>query len=287
MNYAVIDIGSNSVRLMISDGVKTISKNIQVTKLALGMGEDLLLKSEAVERTVRAVSFFVNFSKQQNIKKIFIFATAAVRKAKNKQMFLDRVYNQTGLVVDVISGEKESLLGGLGVLKGKDGAIIDVGGASSEIAVFKYNKPIYAKSLDCGVVSLTDKFAQNKDFCQNYMVDFVKNYGEVPKSKFYGIGGTATSIAAMLLDLPVYDANLVNGFEIKYNSLCELTNKLYSLSIEGRKKLNGLQPQRAEVISSGCVILKSIMEYLKIDCITVSEDDNLEGYLIEKLVKYE
>ena len=282
MKYGVVDIGSNSVRLMINDNGKTLYKKVKITKLALGM-KDGILHNEAVERTVRAVSFFVKYAREIGVDKIFAFATAAVRNARNKKTFLDLVYDACGVNLDVVDGEKESQLGALGALGGKDGGIIDVGGASTEIAVVVNGEIAYSKSVEVGAVKLTNVSGQDYDNARNFASPIINAFGIVPIKNFYGIGGTATTVSAMLQKLKEYNPQLIDGSTVTLLQLEQLTQKLYELSVEDRKKLAGLQPERADVIANGCCILLQVMKHLNIDRITISEKDNLEGYLITKM----
>ena len=107
----------------------------------------------------------------------------------------------------------------------------------------------------------------------------LEEFKSVPNVNYFAIGGTATSIAAMLLQLEVYDPKIVNGYVILVNDLKNLVEKLFSLSVEQRKSLKGLHPDRAEVIANGALILLSVMQRANVDKIIVSESDNLEGYL--------
>lgn len=282
MLFAVIDIGSNSVRLMLNDGKQTLYKKIQVTKLARGMNNGQLSK-DSVERTIRAVSFFVNIAKQEKVDKIYIYATAAVRNAVNQKEFLCLCEKACGVKVDVISGERESFLGALGAVNGGNGGIIDVGGASSEIAVMQDSCLKYGHSLSIGAVKLTDLADQDYKKAQEIVAPLVKEYGEVPISTFYAIGGTATTIVAILQELEVYDAKKVHGYKVELKTLESLVERLYQMTVEQRKGLKGLQPERADVIASGALILLNVMKYLNIQSFYVSESDNLEGYLISKM----
>ena len=284
MKYGVIDIGSNSVRLMISNGVSTQYKILKTTRLAEGLGEDKLLKIVPMERTVKAICELYEIANQERVDKIFIFATAAVRQAKNRQEFLSKIQQSCGLVVDVVSGEKEAELGLLGALGNKDGGVIDIGGASTEIALLKNNKIVYLKSINLGAVSLTDLCGQDRNKAEIIVKDKIKEFGVVDGEDFYSIGGTSTTLGAVLQELEVYLPEKVDGFVIKLSDLELLTERVYNLTIEERMKLKGLQPERAKVIANGCLILLEIMRYLKKDTIIVSEKDNLEGYLEYKLV---
>lgn len=286
MKYAVIDIGSNSVRLMMSDGIKTLYKNVKTTRLAESMGEELILKVEPIDRTARAVSFFVEKAKNESADKILIFATAAVRRAKNKSEFLSKVKELCGIDVDVISGETEAKLGVLGALNGGCGGIIDVGGASTEISVISNGENVFTKSIYVGAVNVTDKCGQNIDDVSNYVNNAVKEFGDIPSSNFFAVGGTATSLASICQELEPYDPNKTHGYVITISDLKNLTEKLFSMTVSEREKLKGLQPERAKVIASGAYIVYEIMKIANLKEITVSESDNLEGYLkfvMEKL----
>lgn len=282
MLYGVIDIGSNSARLMMHDGRKTLYKRVKITALAENMGEQRTLTDVAIERTASAVKEFVGHAKEQKADKIYAFATAAVRYATNKEVFLKRVKVLAGIEVEVVSGELEAELGFKGALNGKDGGIIDIGGASAEVVAVRDGNKIYGKSLDIGVVRIKDVCGQEKQDVFDFCSQKINEYGLIPNAEFYGIGGTATTISAILLELDNYDPEKVNGFKITLSELEILTNKLFSIDVEQRKLLKGLQPERAEVIAGGAMLLLLIMKKIGLDYITVSESDNLEGYLMSK-----
>lgn len=282
MKYGVIDVGSNSVRLMISDGVKTLSKNTCTTRLAEGMMQGNLA-DVSIERTALAVKDFYHLARLQNVSKIWCFATAAVRQAKNKELFLDRVKELCGLEIEVISGETEAYLGLSGALSGCNGGIIDVGGASTEIAIIKNGQIIYSKSVDIGAVNLTDKCGQDFILANDFVRDKLCEYGTVGFADFYSIGGTATSIAAMLQELEPYDPTKTDGYVVSKSQMEILTQKLYSMTVAEREKIKGLQVSRAKVIANGVLIMLKVMDYIGLQCFTVSEKDNLEGYLTKKL----
>ena len=279
MKYGVIDIGSNSVRLMISENGQTINKYVKTTRLAENMEADNNLQDISMERTACAVSFFVNMAKEQNVDKIYIFATAAVRQAKNKQVFISKVKDLTGITVDVIEGALEAKLGAIGALNSGDGGIIDVGGASSEVLIIKNKKIIYSKSLNIGAVKLFNLCGQDKEKILDLVKKYVDEYGEIPQSAFYGIGGTATSIASMDLALKEYDTNLVHGHAISINKILKLRDKLLDMSVEEKRNIVGLQKDRAEVIAGGVALVYEILKRANAQKIIISESDNLEGYL--------
>ena len=132
---SVIDVGSNSVRLaMMADG-KTLYKKLATTRLGEGLSVTGKISAQAGERTANAVADFKNYALSQGAQKVYVFATAAVRSAVNRQEFLNLVRRVCGVEVDVLSGQDEARIGISGALKDRDGGIIDVGGASTEVTV--------------------------------------------------------------------------------------------------------------------------------------------------------
>lgn len=279
MKYAVIDIGSNSVRLMISENGKTLYKLVEVVKLAEGMTEREGLTKQATERTVRTVVSFCDRAKIEKVDEVFAFATAAVRNAVNGTSLVSSVKSACGLEIEVVSGETEAMLGRLGALGNADGGVIDSGGASTEVVVVNGGSVIYSKSVNVGAVSVKNACGQDKFSSYQFISKKLEEYGAVPQTEFYCIGGTATSIAAISQELDPYDPKKTDGFKIERKELRKIVDKLFSMSVEERKNLKGLQAARADVIAGGAAILLSLMEKLSLDVITVSEKDNLEGYL--------
>lgn len=285
--FGIIDVGSNSVRLMLHDGEKTVKKICKITKLAEGLGLNSTLNDQAIERTVEAVCFLVDAAQKNGVKKPYIFATAAVREAKNGNVFCNIVYNKTSIAVDVVKGENEAELGFLGSVGLNDGGIIDIGGASTEIVVKNGGKFAYKKSVDIGVVKIRDYRDFGYSDYNSLISSKIKEYGEIPKTSFFGIGGTATSVAAMMQELDIYDPKKIDGFVIEKKPLLLLFKKLSKKSVEEIVQMKGIQFGRADVIFGGVALLCGLFEKIGIDSITVSEKDNLEGYLIKNKSRIE
>ena len=150
---AVIDIGSNSVRLMMTENGKKLYKLVEITRLSLGMSEDGRISDTSAERTVTAVLHFYEKAKADGADKIYAFATACCRNASNGNEFVDKIYSLCGLRVEIIDGETEAKIGFLGAC-GNSGGVIDIGGASTEIIVKTDGETKYAKSVNIGVVRL-------------------------------------------------------------------------------------------------------------------------------------
>ncbi len=281
--FAVIDIGSNSVRLLLVAGGKTLYKRLNSTRLGEGIAQSPHLLPAAIERTANAVANFYVQAVREGAEEVFAFATAAVRTAENRQEFLDSVYSLCRLRVEVLSGEEEAEVGLLGALGNADGGVIDIGGASTEIVVKKEGKIIYKKSVDIGVVRLKDTCGGDISKMQEKAALAAQEFGELPTGiDFYGIGGTATTLAAQNLCLREYASDKITGATITLQELQGLAEKFSKMTAEEIASLPCMPKGRADVITGGAILLFTLMKRLKIEKFTASDRDNLEGYAIKR-----
>ncbi len=280
--FAVIDVGSNSVRLLfVADG-KVLYKDLETTRLGEGLAQTALLQTEPVERTARAVERFYLQAQAEGAEETFAFATAAVRAASNRDLFLDRVKTLCGLSVEVISGEEEAEIGLRGALGNADGGVIDIGGASTEIVVKKEGKIVYKKSVDMGVVRLKDRCGRDFAKMQALATETAKSFEGAPSASFYGIGGTATTLGARRIKLEKYQFDAVTGVVITQAEAQSLADELSKMTVGEIAALPCMPAGRADVITGGAILLATLMKELSIPQITVSDRDNLEGYAIKK-----
>lgn len=277
-SIAIIDIGSNSVRIRISSGGKVFFRETITTQLAKDMSDNML-SDRSIIRTFDGLDKLIFSAKEHNAK-IYAFATAAVRNSKNGNVFTEEFYKRYSFNIDVISGELESKIGINGAIGGADnGTVIDVGGASSEIAVKQNGKIVYAHSVPIGAVLLTDLCGNDKEKAKNLLGEYINEYKKVPFSgNLYAIGGTATSLSTMIYGDKKYDRELNHGRKVLMDKLAEFTDYLYTASVEELTNNFAIGEKRAFVIHSGAMIILSVMQYLNADCYIVSENDNLEGY---------
>lgn len=283
MKYGVIDIGSNSVRLLLWADGQTIYKKIDTTRLGAGVEKTGRLSAEAIARTAHAVAAFKQEAERAGARKVLAFATAAVRSAANGVDFTSAVKDLCGLSVEVVSGETEAKLGLIGALGGKDGGIIDVGGASTEVTVARGGKIVYAVSADVGAVRLRDACGEERAALETFIAERIAVYGEVPPFNAYAIGGTATSLAALALELEPYDPAQTDGLVLTAADVLRWAEKLLSLSMGERLALKGMDSRRADVLGGGALLLYRVMRAVGAEQVTVSEKDNMEGYLVCKM----
>ncbi len=284
MKICAIDIGSNSVRMAIIADGKTLYKAIATTRLGEGIATSPLLKEAAMERTSDAVASFVARGKSEGAEEIYAFATAAVRSAANGSVFCDMVRAKCGVEVDVIKGLVEANAGLVGALKGQDGGIIDVGGASTEVNVSVNGASLYAKSVNIGTVRLYDLAGRDKDRLDNVIAQKIQEYGKFNASGYHicTIGGTATNIASVKHGLKVYDPAIVDGTIIGRDEVLEMGYEMLKLSVDEVRAVPGMDPHKADVFAGGCLLLGRVMENFGITEATVSESDNIEGYIMLK-----
>ncbi len=307
MNLASIDIGTNSCRLLIvkkeKDFLKPLLKKNYVTRLGEGLIKSNLITKKAIHRTLNVLKEFKKDLEKYKVSNYICACTEAVRRAKNKDLFLKEV-RKLGFNIQILPDYLEAKLIYFANLKEfkKDKLLtIDLGGGSTEI-VFGIKKNIeFLKSLKIGIVTLYEKFInkelekkgeiyEKREDIKN-LEKFLKNFlrQTLPKKNLkdyfvVSVGGTITSIIAMKLKLTTYKEELVHGQKVTYEDFVYFCKFLSQKSLEERKKILGLHPKRADVILPGVCFYKVFCEITNIDCITVSEKSLLWG-LIYYLIK--
>ena len=282
MKIGIIDIGSNSVRLALSADGKTLYKRLKTTRLSEGLSLTGKLSRTAIERTANAVAVFKAEAEKDGAEKVYTFATAAVRASSNGGAFTEYTRQQYGIDIDVISGETEAKIALLGALGNSDGGIIDLGGASCEVTVRENGNIAYTKSVDVGAVRLLDMCGRERDKLEKFIGEKLKEYGRFDGSRYnmYGVSGTATTLAAVKHKLKEYDPAIVHGTVLTVEEVGALADKFLNMTVEEIKALGEVIVWRADVIGGASLFLYRLMQYMNISKMTVSENDNLEGYLI-------
>ena len=280
--YGVFDIGSNSVRALVYSGGKTLFRGLVTTRLGEGENVKGEITPEASERTINGIKKLLISVVACSPDEIFAFATEAVRSAKNGSEFVEKVKAETGITVDVMDGETEGETGLSGAVGNGDGGIIDIGGASAEIAVKKDGKRVYSHSLPLGAVRLRDLCGEDEDKLERLINGRIGEYGNVPAADYYAVGGTATSLCACFLRLETYDPERVNGTVMTVGDVEKAYREIKSRTVAERISELKMNEKRAEIIVGGVYLLKRIMTEFGIEKVTASENDNMLGYLRTK-----
>ncbi|MEG1646657.1 MAG: hypothetical protein RR374_04750 [Clostridia bacterium] len=288
MLYGVIDIGSNSVRLMLSDGVVSLEKKVITTKLSEGLAKKNFLLEMPMARTCKAIFDLVEYAKISQVDKLYVFATEALRSATNSNDFINMVKIKCGVDIEVISSETEAKVGFFGAYNKGICCVVDIGGASTEIVVGNKKKIYYSKSVPIGVVKIRDICEDNKDIMLNYIDTALKEYGEIPSfDMMIAIGGTGGTVVAVLENMVQYDPKKVHNYILNKKQILDVAEKVRTTSMAKRGNIVGLSQNRADIIVGGCFLLAKIMQKLNVENLIVSESDNLEGYLKRKLADEE
>lgn len=293
MNFAVVDLGTNSARLMIahiSDNmIKPDFKTLRTIRIGEGLSEGKGITSGAMERTKDTLIEFKEISGKYDAGEFYCFATSAVREAANRAEFLDYIRKQCGVGIEIISGEREAFLGFAGSVSGY-GGIFDIGGGSTEVMFGSLNDIKFTRSFKIGTVRMLQMFPQgdyaDADAFEKAHELAGKTFGSIPDAGdtvFTGIGGSATALAAIDLELKEYSSERVQGHAISLKRARQLCAILESKTKQQRKQLIGLEENRADVIVFGAIIMLEFMKAAGAEKIVVSDRDNQEGYLATKL----
>lgn len=279
MRYGIIDIGSNSVRLLVSDDMARVYKKINTTGLGRGLALTGRLSEDRMIETAKSVVDFVEEAKVNGCEEVYVFATEAVRSAQNRADFLQMLLS-SGIAVDVVASEDEAKLGFAGAYTKGRCCVMDIGGASTELAVGDENGLIYAKSMPIGLVRIFDNCKEDCNAIDKYIADIIKGYGQIPEfDELLSIGGTASTFVAMNENMKVYNPKVVDNYKLTLNVVEEWTEKIREMDMDERLKINGLEPKRRNVIVGGGMLLSALMRMLGRDYVIVRESDNQEGYL--------
>lgn len=304
MKIGAIDIGTNSMRLLVADYIEgklhNREKIINTTRIGQGVDSEGYINEEAIERNIQALKEFSKVAKDKGCQAIYCIGTSALRDSKNGDEFIKLAKEETDIDVEVISGEEESNLGFIGVLQGLEDTnnilVVDIGGGSTEFIVGDETGIKYAKSEDVGALRMTEKFLIADPICEdefNLMSEFIENkikdtlsiLKEKDLVKIVGIGGTITSVSAINQELEIYSMEKIHGSVVDKKELDNILQNLKKMTLNDKKNIKGLQPKRADIITAGVKILNIIMENLEKENIIVSEYDNLEGLLCHKSKK--
>jgi len=275
-----------------------VFKSLQMTRLGKGVNETKCLAQDRIEASVSVITEYCIKAKKYGAEKVYLMATSAVRDATNAHVFIDAVFDKTGHTIEVISGEIEAKVGFMGVLAGSENPeqttlVIDIGGGSTEFIVGDAKGIHYAKSLNIGAVRMTGAFIHSDPVLETetqavlaFVFKEIEAVIEAIKAfeidAVIGIGGTATTYATMNHEVTTYSRLKVHGLKVSINDLVALNKRLGVATIEERKHFPGLEEKRADIIYAGGLVMQAIMESLGLSTFSVSDYDNLEGFIVYK-----
>jgi exopolyphosphatase/guanosine-5'-triphosphate,3'-diphosphate pyrophosphatase len=312
VSVAAVDVGSNSVRLLVLDdaGLRVV-RRIITTRLAEGVDRTGVLADAAIERTVAAIRAFrdewVALGVVTDTAHVRIAATSAVRDAQDRGRFLAAVHDAIGVQVDVISGEREAELG----YAGASGAVpvldpclvIDVGGGSTELVVGRGGVVLAGVSTHIGCVRLTERDlpsdppSATEQWAAIGTAESVLSDGIAALDRglaahglatgdvrtVVAVAGTATTLAALHLGLETYEESRIHGTVVPASALDALAERLTGMTVAERARLGPVQTGRAEVLHAGALVLATALRLIGRSELVVSEADSLDALAAEVL----
>jgi exopolyphosphatase / guanosine-5'-triphosphate,3'-diphosphate pyrophosphatase len=292
MNVAAIDIGTNSVRLLITDGAgREVERAMQITRLGQGVDVTGSLHPDAITRTIAVLSHYGARLAHHQVAHVRAAATSAARDAANSVTFFDSAQRALGVRPELLPGDEEARLSFRGATAGLDIAtgpflVIDIGGGSTEF-VLGSDAPEALVSLNVGCVRMTERHltadppaseqlrACLADVSRELLA--VKSSIDVQRARrTIGLAGTVTALAALELGLDHYEAARTHHSSLSLTQVEELFARLSTATLESRRAMLA-EPKRADVIVGGAAVLVTIMRELDIPELLVSESDILDG----------
>ena len=299
MRIAVVDIGTNSTRLLIcdrEDGRVTdeLERRSSVTRLGAGVDADGRLGQEALARVYTTLDEYRELIDRDGAAVAIAVLTSAVRDAANGQEFADSVKQRYGLDPHVISGDEEARLTFLGATSERDPddrtptVVIDIGGGSTEIVIGTGRDVTFHVSTQAGVVRQTERHIHQDPPTERELDETREDArqtlgGGVPENqrraveRAIAVAGTATSLGAIAQALEPYDPDKVHGYRLTRQQCEQILERLASLPLEERRQVAGLHPDRAPTIVAGVIILVEVLALFGLEEVEISEHDILRG----------
>jgi exopolyphosphatase/guanosine-5'-triphosphate,3'-diphosphate pyrophosphatase len=295
---AIIDLGSNSARLIIMQIFSNGAYNLiyhqkETVRLSEGIQTSNLLQEDAMARAIVTLQSFAHMCQLYGADKILAVGTAAIRNTKNGAEFAKKIQNQTGIALKPISGEAEATLGYLGVMNtidSTDALLFDLGGASTELTLIRNRKAEKVISLPFGAVNLTERFQLQGKVNEEQIVEmsaFIRK--EISRVSWVnnlavpliGIGGTARAIAKMDQKRKNYPFPKVHNYRMGSMSFRALWKDTCKLSFAQRRKLPGLSTERADIIIAGLGIVSGLFDAANSQQLIVSGCGVREGLFMQ------
>ena len=293
---AVIDIGSNSVRMAVFKktsrfGFYLLKEEKSKVRISEGAYEhNGELQDFAIERAIKALKEYLLIAKSLKVRKILCVATSAVRDAPNKNKFLLRVKKELNLNIKVIDGEKEAFFGGVSaanLLFEKNGISVDIGGGSNELSLIENRKVEDTFTLKLGTVRIKELFFDKGDIegARKYIKKELKKLNKnFTHKNVFGIGGTIRALSQVIMKKTKYPLDILHGFTYEIKEQIKFLEQIINMS--DKELLNiGIKPERLDVIRPGTLIFIETIKYLKAEKIITSGVGVREGVFLSDLLR--
>jgi exopolyphosphatase / guanosine-5'-triphosphate,3'-diphosphate pyrophosphatase len=296
---AVVDIGTNSTRLLVADvaerRVEQLERRTRVTRLGRGVDLSGQLSTEAIEAVCDTVGEYIALYQELDASQVVAIATSAVRDASNGDAFIAELRERFALSARVLDGSEEARLTYLGATSAhpptEPTLVVDIGGGSTELVVGTGEELSFHTSLQAGVVRQTERHISSDPptaleleglaaEVRGLIDREVSAHPEAHAEAGIAVAGTPTSLAAVDQGLDPYDPDRVHGYRLSLRSIQTMLSRLASVPLADRLQVPGLHPDRAPTIVAGVVILVEVMRAFGLDQVGASEHDILYGAAI-------
>lgn len=299
---AGIDIGTLTCRLLIAElapsgTLREVRSDRRILRLGQGVDRDRMLRGDAMARVAETLKEWCTLMEGYQVDASIAVATSAVRDVGNREEFVRLIHRQTGLEIQILSGEEEARRTILGIRSGlpagvSDVLALDIGGGSTEFILDRPGQTPMMRSVDIGVVRLCERLLRHDPPTSEEIhqarewvrAETVAAVGEMTLPvglTFVGTAGTITSLAAMAQQLPTYEPARIHNYRLARTVVEELESTLLARTKSERVGLPGLEANREEVIAAGAIILRTVMETVRIPSLLVSDLGLREGVLLD------
>jgi exopolyphosphatase / guanosine-5'-triphosphate,3'-diphosphate pyrophosphatase len=300
IRYAVIDVGTNSVKFHVgerrpSGSWRTVVDRAEITRLGEGLGDDRRLQAEPVRRTADAVVGMIEEARRNGVASIAAVGTAGLRIAENSASLVDAVRERSGVGIEVISGETEARLAYLAATSELDvgqGSLVvfDTGGGSSQFTFGRRREVAEQFSVNVGAARFTEQFGLAGPVSEDVLkealaaiaADLTRLDGRAKPDAVVGLGGAVTNLAAVKHGLAMYDPDVIQGTVLDREEIDRQIELYRTRTADERRQIVGLQPKRAEVILAGACVVRTVLEKLGSPSLTVSDRGLRHGLLVER-----
>ena len=273
MRVAALDLGTNTTRLLVADvadgRIEELHRESRITRLGEGVDERKRLLPVPIARVRNALADYRRTMEGLGAERSLLVATSAVRDAENGEAFLGEIEWSYGFATRLVSGDEEAQLTRRGVQPGVHALVADIGGGSTELILDDFHV-----SLPIGSVRFTERYGDDVERCVHEARALLP---ELQPRDALGVAGTVTTLAALDLELDRYDRDRVDGHVLTRDAAVRQRDRLAALTLDARKALPAMEPERAPVIVAGAAILTAILDAYRLDAIVVSERDILDG----------
>lgn len=303
MIVAAIDIGTNSIRCLVEDiegdNRRTLFREARITRLGESLASEMELKDEAMERALKAIRDYYESIELLSAQKVRVVATSAVRDASNQDVFLSKVSECCHYDVEILTGLEEAELSFKGAthdnpeafVENRSTVVIDIGGGSTEVIVGTKDQILHSESMDVGCVRLFELFLHSdpptlselkalRDYLWQKTRDVSARVNPFYPARAIGLAGTLTTLGAIKQQLKVYKPEKIHGSYLSRSEVNAIHERLLKMPISTRKRVIGLQPERADTIISGTIILLDLMKGMRLMEIMISEHDIMDGIVL-------